>query len=132
MDNYQGLDNYLLGFSIISYKQIGIWTNLNGENSQNPRENSVLPPNSHNNQNPISHTMVPFCPRYGDVFSSSSEFQNICSLCSLHWLLLDVVDMSSLGATTKEEYYVGLLALINQSKIYKGFAKPKRVCILAY
>lgn len=32
--------------------------------------------------------------------------------------------MISLGATKKEEFYVGLLAVINQLKIYKGFEKP--------
>ena len=40
-------------------------------------------------------------------------------------LLSDVVVLSVFGATTKKEFYVGLLALINQSKIYEGFEDYK-------
>lgn len=41
-----------------------------------------------------------------------------------NWFLLNVFDLGVLGATMKEEFYIGLLALINQSKIYVGFNKP--------
>lgn len=47
-------------------------------------------------------------------------------------LLSDVVDMSSLSATTKEEFYGGVLALINQLKIYQGLYKSQKVCFFLH
>lgn len=46
-------------------------------------------------------------------------------MCLMDWFLSGVADMSALGVTMKDEFYVGLLTLVNQSKIYGSFNDTK-------